>query len=155
MSFFDCLQKEKRNERQIARLIFGSVLGACSLFFSCFEGRELFDFGFWWGRWWLFEVKSDYYVGVTSKKVFLETGNARTKAASGLTATIADRILLHCPALKTIYSFPPVEMHHFLKAECEDCDFIAKAGDGNSAGYLVNVAKLASLPFTKIIPYDT
>lgn len=155
MSFFNDLQREKLNEAKIARFVFGLLAGACCLFFACFEGRSLFDFGcIWEGSFRTFEVKTDYKAGATSPNAFLETGNTRTGKPSGLTVTVAHRVLLYVPALGQIYSFPPSSMMTFMENECEECQFLKGVGDGNAQGYLVPLTTLEKLAFVKVLKYD-
>ena len=140
----------------IARHLMSITAGAVGLFFAVFQVRSLFDFGFWEPKegYHLFEVKSDYYAGKRSENVYVETKNTKTGEPSGIASTYADRVLLHVSARKVIYSFPPKLMMAFLKSDCPECRYLAQAGDKNSAGYLLPLSTLESLPFTKTIRYE-
>ena len=155
VDFFKSLSRERVNESRIAAFLISLLVGASGLITPRAETLPLFDFGtFYKNRLVTFELKTDYRAGsASSRKVFIETENTRTGKPSGINYTLANRFVIYCPALKQIYSFPPAMMREFLPT-CAECDFVKKAGDGNSAGYLAPLATLDRLPFVKVLPYD-
>lgn len=155
MDFFKSLSREKVNETRLAAFLISLLVGATGLITPRAETLPLFDFGtFYKNRLVTFELKSDYFAGAKSKKVFIETENTRTGKPSGINYTLANRFIIYCPALNRLYSFSPAKMREFLP-NCEECDFVKKAGDGNSAGYLAPLAILDRLAFVTVLPYES
>lgn len=92
-----------------------------------------------------YEVKCDYKSKET-RNAFLEVWNCLLNKPSGLSASKADWWIYYTPGDAAFYRFNPKRMLGWLQTESQ----LAKlkgAGDNNSDGYIVPLAKMVALNF--------